>query len=222
MFLARVGFAAVRKTSVLSVVSTLGKRFSHELAPRFKHVGKRHKGRVPVRTGGSTKGSTIEFGEYGIRLKSEGVRMSANQLKEADAVILRMMRPIGAKIWRRLCTNVAVCTKGNETRMGKGKGAFDYWAVRVPTGKIIFEIGGSNTLHEKVAREAFRKAGEKLPGVFEFVKKNDALRVGLKAIKETGNQINYLETLKQNPTKVFGNVLKSKLPEYRLYTGRKR
>lgn len=199
----------------------LGKRFSHELAPRFKHVGKKHKGRITVRTGGSIKGSTVKFGDYGLRLKSVGVRMDANQLKEADNVIMRMMRPVGGKLWRRLCTNIAVCTKGNETRMGKGKGPFDYWAVRVPTGKIVFEVGGEN-LHEQTAKDAFRKAAAKLPGVFEFVKKSDTPRVGLHDVQKPKSPVNELEKLKQNPTKEFLNVLKSKQREYVLYNGRKR
>lgn len=200
-------------------LANVGKRFSHELSPRFKLVAKKHKGRIPVRTGASSKGSTVAFGDYGLRLKSAGLRMSAKQLKEADAVVMRVMRAHGGKLWRRLCTNIAVCTKGNETRMGKGKGPFDYWAVRVPTGKVIFECGGEN-LHEKVAKDAFRRAGEKLPGVFEFVKKGDPARVGLKSLKEAEEKVNYKELRKENPSRRDAVLQKSKRDEYSVYNGR--
>ncbi|CCE65719.1 hypothetical protein TPHA_0M01440 [Tetrapisispora phaffii CBS 4417] len=201
------------------------KRFTHEYAPRYKDQKKNKKGRVPVRFGGSTKGSRLQFGTYGMRLKTEGVRLTAQQLKEADNAIMRYVRPLdNGQLWRRLTTNIAVCIKGNETRMGKGKGAFDHWMVRVPTGKIIFEMAGDN-LHEKVAREAFRKAGDKLPGVYEFVTKESKIRVSMHSLKsreeieEKEKSINYFKELERKPTKKYLNVLKSKEPQYRLYRG---
>lgn len=196
-----------------------GKRYSHELAPRFKKIQKAQKGRIPVRTGGSIKGSTLKFGTYGLRLKSEGVRLKAIHLKEADVCIMRMMRPIGGKLWRRLSTNIAICIKGNETRMGKGKGAFDHWAVRVPTGKILFEIAGAE-LHEKVAREAFRKAATKLPGLYEVVTIDHKPRVGLDAFKDEKDTINYFEEAQKKPSKELLNKLKSQEEMYKLYKGR--
>ncbi|CUS23884.1 LAQU0S12e02190g1_1 [Lachancea quebecensis] len=198
------------------------KRFTHEYAPRFKHVNKKQKGRVPVRVGGSIKGSTLQFGRFGLRLKSEGERLSAQQLKEADNAIMRYVRPLtNGKMWRRLCTDIAVCIKGNETRMGKGKGGFDHWMARVPTGKIVFEMDGDD-LHEKVAREAFRKAGSKLPGVYEFVSRDSLVRVGLKSFKDPkyDPKINYLEELKKKPTKDFVNEQRAKQPQYRMFRGR--
>ncbi|CCH59103.1 hypothetical protein TBLA_0B02610 [Henningerozyma blattae CBS 6284] len=197
-------------------------RYKHEYAPRFKEFSKKHKGRVPVRIGGSVKGSTLKFGDYGIRLKSEGTRITAKQLKEADDAIMRYIRPlINGKLWRRLSTNVAVCVKGNETRMGKGKGGFDHWMVRVPTGKILFEMRGDD-LHERVAREAFRKAGSKLPGIYEFVDKNSLARVGLHSFRDVNKipKVNYFEELTKNPTKEYLNIMRSKEPMYREYRGR--
>ncbi|CCD22688.1 mitochondrial 54S ribosomal protein uL16m NDAI_0A05330 [Naumovozyma dairenensis CBS 421] len=209
------------RTSLPWIISVT-RRFKHEYAPRYKDQKKKQKGRVPVRVGGSIKGSTLQFGTFGMRLKSEGTRLTADQLKAADTALMRYVRPLNnGQLWRRLCCNVAVCVKGNETRMGKGKGDFDHWMVRVPTGKIIFEMSGDN-LHERVAREAFRKAGDKLPGVYEFVSKESLVRVGLhgfkdeKLIKET----NYYQKLQEKPTKEFLNVLKAKEPEYRLFRGR--
>lgn len=62
-------------------------------------------------------------------------------------------------------------------RMGKGKGSFDYWAARVAVNRVIFEIKGD--LHEQIVRDAFRLAGNKLPGQYEFIKKGAAPVVGI-------------------------------------------
>jgi hypothetical protein len=61
--------------------------------------------------------------------------------------------------------------------MGKGKGSFDHWAARVAVNRVIFEIRGA--LHEQVARDAFRLAGNKLPGQYEFIKKGEPAVVGV-------------------------------------------
>ena len=152
-------------------LQTVSKRFKHEYAPRFKEQHKKQKGRVPVRTGGSTKGSTLKFGTYGLRLKSEGVRLTAQQLKEADNALMRYVRPLtNGQLFRRLCTNIAVCIKGNETRMGKGKGAVEYWAAVVKPGRIMFEVGG---VPLSVAKEALRLAAQKLPVKTKFVVARD-------------------------------------------------
>ncbi len=65
-------------------------------------------------------------------------------------------------MYTRVAANIGVYTSGNETRMGKGKGSFDYWAARVAVSQIVFEIRGE--LHEQVVRDAMRLAGNKLPG----------------------------------------------------------
>lgn len=216
---------SIKKPNTLGLIlSTIqGKRYKHEYEPRYKEFKKKHKGRVTVRTGGSIKGSTMKFGKYGVRLKTEGIRITAKQLKEADNAVMRYVRQlINGKLWKRLCTNIAVCVKGNETRMGKGKGGFDHWMVRVPTGKIIFEMDGDN-LHERLAREAFKKASSKLPGVYEFVKRDSLPRVGLHSFKEIEDKpVNYIKELEKNPekNKRFYNILKSKDPLYRMYRGR--
>lgn len=62
-------------------------------------------------------------------------------------------------------------------RMGKGKGSFDHWAARVAVNRVIFELRGA--LHEQVARDAFRLAGNKLPGQYEFIKKGEPAVVGI-------------------------------------------
>lgn len=176
------------------------------------------KGRVTVRTGGSIKGNSLEFGEYGLRLKSNGIRMTATQLKEADKVISREIRPSGASLITRFTCNVAVCIKGNQTRMGKGKGPFDHWMCRVPTGKVLFEIRGK--IHDKVAREALRKASEKLPGLFEIIDRNSKIRVSPTVLVDKPEPVNYVEEMNKTPTKKWTNIQTAKLPEYRLYRGR--
>ncbi len=89
-------------------------------------------------------------------------RVSAAQLKNGEDTIRKRLRGLKYRLYMRICANIGVYTSGNESRMGKGKGSFDYWASRVAVSKIIFELKGD--LHEKVAREAFRLAANKMPG----------------------------------------------------------
>ena len=73
---------------------------------------KRQKGRLPIPIGGSTKGTTLAFGEWGIRVKGMGVRMTAKQLMAAEEVLKRKMKVIkGAKIWMRVFPDIPVCIK---------------------------------------------------------------------------------------------------------------
>lgn len=193
-------------------------RFKHEYAPRFKKLRKAFKGRVSVSTGGSIKGKTLEFGEYGLRLKSNGVRMTAKQLQEADKVIRREIRPSGATLVTRFVCNTPVCIKGNQTRMGKGKGSFSHFACRVKTGKVLFEIMGD--VHEKVAKESLRKASDKLPGVFEIIDRSAQIRISPTHCIDRPETVDYVEKLLKNPTKKWANIQLSKEDVYRLYRGR--
>lgn len=113
---------------------------------------KRHKGVIPVPIGGSTKGTTLAQGDWGIRIKGIGVRLTAKQLTSAEEAIKRKIKTVkGAKVYMRVFPDIPVCLKvreqhhtsswrgvdkllqGNETRMGKGKGAFEFWATRCVT-----------------------------------------------------------------------------------------
>ncbi|KZO98512.1 ribosomal protein L16 [Calocera viscosa TUFC12733] len=122
-------------------------RFAGILAPKRTKYRKAHKGRVPIPTGGSLKGTTLIHGSYGIRVKGNGMRLSAKQLMAADTALKRKLKVLkNAKIWLRVFPDIPVCIKvcsyargqdqplrvvqGNETRMGKGKGTFDHWACR--------------------------------------------------------------------------------------------
>ncbi|KAG6853011.1 hypothetical protein C0991_007494 [Blastosporella zonata] len=149
-----------------------------QLAPRQVQNIKRHKGRIPIPIGGSTKGTTLAYGEWGIRIKGNGARLSAKQLTTAEEVIKKKIKVIkGCKVYLRVFPDIPVCIKGNETRMGKGKGTFEFWATRVPTGRVIFEIGGA-PIREELAREALRQASDKLPTIMEFIDRSTPPRLG--------------------------------------------
>lgn len=123
------------------------------------------------------RGTTVVWGDYGLRMKDHDRRISSKQLQLGYQTIVNKMRGMNFKIYTRVSANIGVYTKGNEVRMGKGKGKFDYWAARVPVSRVVFELSGP--VHEKVVREAFRLAGDKLPGQWEFVKKGDPPVVGI-------------------------------------------
>ncbi|CAK9440488.1 mitochondrial 54S ribosomal protein uL16m [Lodderomyces beijingensis] len=200
-------------------IATIAKRFKHEYSPRFKQVEKAQKGRVSVRTGGSIKGNTLEFGKIGLRLKSEGLRLHANQLLAADKVLRRELRPTKSKLFTRFVCDLAICIKGNMTRMGKGKGAFDHWATRMPTGKVLFEIDGP--IHEKVAREALRKAAAKLPGLYEIITPESKVRVSVTSLIDKPEPVDYVEKMNENPSRRWANLQRFRTdPMYKLYSGR--
>lgn len=138
------------------------------LQPRRPEKSKSRVGRPRMPTGGSMRGTTVVWGDYGLRMKDHDRRVSAKQLKIGEETILKRLRGLNYKLYKRVSANIGVYTSGNEVRMGKGKGKFDYWAARIPVSRIVFELKGD--LHEKVAREAFRLAGHKLPGIARFLK----------------------------------------------------
>lgn len=143
------------------------------------------------------RGTTVVWGDYGIRMRDHDRRISSQQLKIAEDTIRKRLRGMKYRMYMRIAANIGVYTSGNDVRMGKGKGSFDRWTARVAVSKIIFEIKGD--LHEQVVRDAFRLAGAKLPGksrienlhhtlgtannvltgLYEFVKKGDAPVMGL-------------------------------------------
>ena len=125
-------------------------------------------------------------------------RISSQQLTIGAEAIKKRLRGQRYRLYTRVAANIGVYTSGNESRMGKGKGSFDYWAARVAVSQIIFEIKGD--LHEQVVRDAMRLAGNKLPGtvfteleiypntngkqgLYEFVKKGDPPVMGLTKVE---------------------------------------
>ncbi|OLY78506.1 54S ribosomal protein L16, mitochondrial [Smittium mucronatum] len=169
-----VGFAGLAKSSsgkVEAAFPSIGQiqaRSFQTLQPRFRKYKKAQKGRVPVRTGGSTKGNYLAFGNYGLRVK-DGCRLRAKILTSIYASVRRKIKSAkDSKIYLRVFPDIPVSSKGSEARMGKGKGTFEYYAARVPKDKILFELGGPN-LGVELAKEAFRLASHKLPVDTEFV-----------------------------------------------------
>lgn len=128
------------------------------------------------------RGTTVVWGEWGLRMKDHDRRVSAKQLKLGEDTIRQKLRGMHYKLYTRVSANIGVYTKGNEVRMGKGKGKFDYWAARVAVSRIIFELKGN--MHEQVAMEAFRLAGNKMPGQYEFVRRGDPPVVGITKLKD--------------------------------------
>ncbi|ORY91861.1 ribosomal protein L10e/L16 [Syncephalastrum racemosum] len=163
---------SLQATQATSVMAT---RWASNFAPKRTKYRKSQKGKIPLPVGGSTKGTTVEFGDYGLRIK-EGSRLTARQLTSVFNTLRRKIKPIkGSRIWMRVFPDVPVTTKGNEVRMGKGKGSFEFWACRVPLNRIIFEIGG---LRKEIAKEAFRLASHKLPVKTEMVERGAKPIVG--------------------------------------------
>ncbi|OAL51169.1 ribosomal protein L16 [Pyrenochaeta sp. DS3sAY3a] len=154
------------------------------LAPKAGESRKSRKGRCRVPTGGSMRGTTVVWGDYGLRMRDHDRRISAQQLHIAEETIKKRLRGMKFRLYMRIAANIGVYTSGNDVRMGKGKGSFDRWTARVAVSKIIFEIKGD--LHEQVVRDAFRLAGNKLPGLYEFVKKGDPPVMGITKVGING------------------------------------
>ena len=113
-------------------------------------------------------GSSLEFGDYGLRALECG-RMTARQIEAARVAMTRHIKR-GGKIWIRVFPDNPVTKKPTETRMGKGKGSPEGWIAIVKPGRILYEMEG---VSESVAREALRLASHKLPFPTRFVSRRD-------------------------------------------------
>ncbi|MDO9578089.1 MAG: 50S ribosomal protein L16 [Candidatus Cloacimonadales bacterium] len=125
------------------------------LAPKKVKYRKQQKGR---RRGLAYRGSTINFGDYAL-IALETAWLTSRQIESARVAITRQMKRTG-KLWIRIFPDKPVTSKPAETRMGKGKGAPEYWVAVVKPGRIMFEFEGVDLA---VAKEAARLAGHKLP-----------------------------------------------------------
>ncbi|TGJ78227.1 hypothetical protein E0Z10_g10536 [Xylaria hypoxylon] len=182
------------------------------LEPKLDRKKKMMKGRPRVATGGSVKGTTVIWGDYGLRMIDHHRRIGAQALKVAEDTIKARLRGQKYRIYKRVCCNVGVYISGNEVRMGKGKGNFDHWAARIAVNQIVLELRGM--IHEQVVRDAFRLAGNKLPGQWEFVKKGEAAIVGITKLDGVT-----LEELKRPRRKVSGDTLQPIPPSAELSEG---
>ena len=136
-------------------------------------------------TGKATRGNTITYGEYGI-VALEPCWIKANQIEAARIAMTRYIKR-GGKVWIKIFPEKPVTQKPMGVRMGKGKGALEYWVAVVKPGRVLFEISG---VPEDVAREALRLATHKLPCKCKVVSRAD-LEGGVS--NETSK---YLEELK--------------------------
>ena len=125
------------------------------LQPRRVKYRKHHRGR---RKGIAVAGSTLTFGEFGLKA-TESAWLTSRQIEAARRVITRYARR-GGKLWIRVFPDKSVTARPAETRMGGGKGAVDHWVAVVKPGRMIFEIAG---VPEETARQALLLASHKLP-----------------------------------------------------------
>ena len=110
------------------------------------------------------RGSTVAFGEYGLKAVGRG-RISARQIEAARRAMTRHVKR-GGKIWIRVFPDKPITQKPLEVRQGKGKGNVEYWVCQVQPGRVLYEMEG---VPEEVAREAFRLAAAKIPFATTFV-----------------------------------------------------
>ena len=125
------------------------------LAPKKVRHRKMMKGK---RSGLSWTGCNVSFGDYGL-IALEDAFISSRQIEAARIAITRHMKRLG-KVWIRIFPDKPITQKPAETRMGKGKGAPEYWVAVVRPGRVLFEIEGVDIM---IAKEAMRLAAHKLP-----------------------------------------------------------
>ena len=133
------------------------------LMPKRTKYRKMQKGR---NRGKATRGTMVTDGEYGLQATTAGW-IKGNQIEAARVAMTRFIKR-GGKVWIKIFPDKPVTKKPAETRMGKGKGAPEYWVAVVKPGRVMFEIEG---VSEDVAREALRLAAQKLPVQTKFVKR---------------------------------------------------
>jgi len=114
------------------------------------------------------RGSEISFGQFGLKAM-EPAWITSRQIEAARIAINRAMKR-GGKIWIRIFPDKPVTKKPAETRMGKGKGAPEYWVAVVKSGRVMFEIEG---VTEETARDAMKLAAAKLPITCRFITRSE-------------------------------------------------
>ncbi|MGC6469688.1 MAG: 50S ribosomal protein L16 [Flavobacteriales bacterium] len=135
------------------------------LQPKKTKFRKMQKGRMK---GNAQRGHQLAFGSFGIKALEE-TWITARQIEAARIAVTRYMKRQG-QVWIRIFPDKPVTSKPAEVRMGKGKGAPDYWAAVVRPGRIIFECEG---VPHSIAQEALRLAAQKLPIKTKFVVRRD-------------------------------------------------
>ena len=133
------------------------------LQPVRTKFRKAFKGRIH---GKASRAAILNYGAFGLKAM-EPERIIGKQIEAARVALTRHMKRQG-RVWTRIFPNIPVSKKPVEVRMGKGKGAPEYWACRVKPGRILFEIDG---VSEAIAKEALYKASAKLPIKTKFIKR---------------------------------------------------
>jgi large subunit ribosomal protein L16 len=131
------------------------------LMPKRTKYRKQQRGR---RRGQARRGNTLDFGSYGLQAR-EAAWLTGNQIESARVAITRHVKRTG-KLWIRVFPDKPVSKKPLEVRMGKGKGAPEFWVAVVRPGRMLFELEG---VPLEVGREAMRRAAHKLPIKTKFV-----------------------------------------------------
>jgi|TARA_B100001750_G_C15359620_1_gene521503 large subunit ribosomal protein L16 len=134
------------------------------LQPKRTKFRKQHKGR---NRGLAQRGSSVSFGEYGLKATDRG-RLTSRQIEAARRAMTRHVKR-GGKIWIRVFPDKPITQKPLEVRQGKGKGNVEYWVALVQPGRLLYEMSG---VTEEVAREAFKRAAAKLPIATTFVSRH--------------------------------------------------
>lgn len=135
------------------------------LVPKRVKYRRQHR---PSTKGRATRGNTVTYGEYGLQAL-EGGWITNRQIEAARVAITRYVKR-GGKVWIKIFPDRPITAKPAETRMGKGKGAPEYWVAAVKPGRVMFELAGVN---EETAKEAMRLAAHKLPVKCKFVKREE-------------------------------------------------
>jgi len=135
------------------------------LQPKRVKFRKKQKGRIK---GMAQRGHRIAFGAFGIKSLEAGW-ITSRQIEAARIAMTRAMKREG-QVWIRIFPDKPVTKKPAEVRMGKGKGAPEYWVAVVKPGTILFEAGG---VKMELAKEALRLAQQKLPISTKFVVRRD-------------------------------------------------
>ena len=135
--------------------------------PKRTKYRKQQKGR---NRGYATRGNKVNEGEYGLQALEAGI-ITTNQIEAARVAMTRYIKR-GGKVWIKIFPDKPITKKPAETRMGKGKGAVEYWVAVVKPGRVMFEIAG---VPEETAREALRLAANKLSVKTKFAQKESEL-----------------------------------------------
>jgi large subunit ribosomal protein L16 len=135
------------------------------LSPKRVKYRKVQRGSMP---GNATRGNTVAFGEYGL-VALDRMWLTNRQLEAARIALNRHVKR-GGKLWLRIFPDKPFSKKPAETRMGKGKGAPEYWVAVVKPGTVLFELGG---VERSLAEEAMRLAGSKLPIKTKFAVRSE-------------------------------------------------